>query len=156
MGHQARRTPRARSNPWAAEPEQVGETPELEEAEDSGEDLSPRGDEDGASRSGNPSGGSVGSPGVPHEEDLQEVSSSGDEDAFRVARSRRIVEGEEEEGSGNRGGRREPRTKAFHDRNASAGRDAPREDAGGPQEEARASVPQPPKGKKRVWKAADE
>ena len=100
--------------------------PEAEDAEDSGEGEAPRGT--------NPSGGSVGSSGdAPPEEDLQEASSSGDNDAFRVACSRRIEEGEEEE-SGNGGGRREPRTKAFHDRNASAGRGAPREDAGGPQE----------------------
>ena len=72
-----------------------------------------------------------------------------------MARSRRIEEGEEE-GSGNEGGRREPRTKAFHDKNASAGRGAPREDAGRPQEETRASIPQPPKAKKRVWRASDE
>ena len=100
---------------------------------------------------------SVSSPrGAPHGEDPQESSSSDDENAFRVARSRCIAEGEEEEGSGNGGGRREPRTKALHDRNASAGRGAPREDAGRPQEEARASNTQPPKAKKRVWRAADE
>ena len=72
-----------RSNPWAAELEQVGETPEPEEAEDSGEDEAQRGDnpsgEDGASRSANPSGGSVSSPrGAPHGEDLQESSSNED------------------------------------------------------------------------------
>ena len=43
------------SNPWAAELEQVGETPEPEEAEDSGEDGAQRGDnpsgEERASRS---------------------------------------------------------------------------------------------------------
>ena len=67
-------------------------------------------------------------------------TSSSDEGAFRVARSRRIVEGEEE-GSDNGGGRREPRTKAIHDRDASAERGAPREDAGGPQEGAGAVAP---------------
>ena len=70
-----------RCNPWAAELEQMGEEPAPEEAEDSGEDAASRGDnpsgEDGASRGANPSGGSVGSPrGAPHEEDLQESSSS--------------------------------------------------------------------------------
>ena len=137
----------------------MGETPEPEKAKDSGEDEAQRGDnpsgKDGASRSANPSGGSIGSPGgTPHGEDLQESSSSDDEDTFRVAHSRRIVEGEEESGNGGR--RREPRTKALHDRNASAGRGAPREDTAGPQEEARASNPQPPKAKKRVWVIADE
>ena len=131
--------------------------PAPEEAEDSG---APGGDnpsgEEGASRGANPSGGSDGSPrDAPHGEDLQDSSSSGDDDAFRVARSRRIAEGEEEE-SGNGGGCREPRTKAFHDRYALAGRGAPQEDAARPQEEARASGPQPLKAKKRVWRAADE
>ena len=132
----------------SADLEQVGDVPESEEVEDSGEEEAPRGT--------NPSGGSIGSSGnAPPEEDLQEASSSGDNDAFCVACSRRIEEGEEEE-SGNGGGRREPRTKAFHDRNASTGRGAPQEDAARPQEEARTSGPQPLKAKKRVWRAADE
>ena len=150
-----------RTNPWAAEPELMDESPEPDVAEDSGEDEASRGadpfGEDEASRGADPSGGDAGSSrSAPAGEDLQVISSSGDDDAFRVAHSRRINEGEEEEWSGNRGGHREPRTKALHDRNASAGRDTPREDAGGPQEEARASSPQPPKAKKRVWRAADE
>ena len=82
------------------------------------------------------------------------ISSSDDGDAFRVAPSRRAAE-EEEEGS-SKGGRCEPRSKAIHDRRAAVARGAPREEVGAPQEEARASSPQPPKAKKRVWRMADE
>ena len=82
------------------------------------------------------------------------ISSGSDEDAARGDPSKRTVE-EEEESSG-RGGRREPRTKAAHDKDAAAARDAPREDAGAPPEGDRAISPQPPKAKKRVWRMADE
>ena len=80
--------------------------------------------------------------------------SSDEENAFRVARSRRVEE--EEETSGGRGGRSEPRSKAVHDRSAAAARSAPREEAGAPQEEVGASNTQPPKAKKRVWVLTDE
>ena len=63
---------------------------------------------------------------------------------------------EEEEESSGRGRRREPRTKAAHDRDAAATRDARREGAGAPPEGSRAISPQPPKAKKRVWRMADE
>ena len=92
---------------------------------------------------------------VPPEDDLQVISSNSDEDPPRGAPSRHTAEEEEEESSG-RGGRREPCTKAAHDRDAAAARGAPREEAGAPQEGARANSPQPPKTKKRVWKMADE
>ena len=82
------------------------------------------------------------------------ISSSGNEDAFRVAPSRRTAEEGEESGSG--GGRCEPRSKAIHDRRAAAARGAPHEEAGAPQEEVGASNTQPPKAKKRVWRMADE
>ena len=81
------------------------------------------------------------------------ISSSSDEDPSRGAPSRRTVEEEE---SGGKGGRREPRSKSAHDRDTVAARGAPREEAGAPREGARASSPQPPKAKKRVWKMADE
>ena len=158
MGRQACWTSRTRSNPWAAELEKAGEEL-VPEAEDSGEDAASRGEdpsgEEEASRDASPSGSPVGSPrDVPHGEELQDSSSSGDDDAFCVARSRRVADSEE--GSGNRGGRREPRTKAVHDMDASARRGASREDAGGPQEGARASGPQTQRVKKRVWRAANE
>ena len=82
------------------------------------------------------------------------ISSSGDEDAFRVAPSQRTAE--EEEQSGSRGGRCEPRSKLLHDRDAEAARGAPCEEAGAPEEEARTNSPHPPKAKKRVWRMADE
>ena len=82
-------------------------------------------------------------------------SSDGDEeDNFRVARSRRVEE--EEEPSGGRGGRSEPRSKAVHDRSAATARGAPREETRAPQREAGASNTPPPKAKKRVWVLADE
>ena len=81
------------------------------------------------------------------------ISSGDEEDAFRVARSRRV---DEEETSGGGGGRCEPRSKAIHDRRAATARSAPRVEAGAPQEEAGASNTQPSKAKKRVWLMADE
>ena len=146
-----------RSNPWAAEQEQVGDALEPDEDEESGEDEASRGanpsGEDEASRGADPSGGDAGSRNAPPGVDLQEISSSGDEDAFRVVRSQRPTE---EEGS-NRRGRHEPRTKALHDTGiGAASRDAPPEEATAPPETAGASTLQPPKGKKRVWRAADE
>ena len=90
---------------------------------------------------------------MPPGEDLQEISSGSDEDAFRVVRSQRPMEGER---SSDTGGRREPRTKVLHDRSASAGRDAPHREAAAPLEEAGAGTLQPPTGKKRVWRATDE
>ena len=84
---------------------------------------------------------------MPPAADLQEISSSSDEDASRMVRSQRPTEGER--GSGPEG-RLEPRTKILHDRNA------PHEEAAAPPEEAGASTLQPPKGKKRVWRATDE
>ena len=158
-----------RPNPWAAEPESMGEAPEPEEAEESeeasrgedpsGEDEASRGTgpggEDEAPRGANPSRGSASSSrSAPVEVDLQVLSSSDEEDAFRVARSRRVEE--EEETSGGRGGRSEPRSKAVHDRSAATARGAPREEARAPQEEAGASNAQPPKTKKRVWVVAEE
>ena len=82
------------------------------------------------------------------------LSSSDEENAFRVARSRRVEE--EEETSGDRRGRSEPRSKVIHDRSAATVRGAPREEARTPQEEAGASNAQPPKTKKRVWVVAGE
>ena len=91
-----------RPNPWAAEPECVGEAPEPEEAEESegasrGEDPSGEeeasrgtgpGGEDKAPRGANPSRGSASSSrSAPVEADLQVLSSSDEEDNFRVARS---------------------------------------------------------------------
>ena len=137
-----------RNNPWAAAAEeQVGELPEPAETEDSGENEAPEG--------ADPSGGLASSsrsaaPG----EDLQVISFGSDEDAAHGDPSKRTVE-EEGESSG-RGGRREPRTKASHDKDAAVARSAPREEAGAPPEGARASSPQPPKTKKRVWRMADE
>ena len=90
---------------------------------------------------------------APPEEDLQVISSSSDEDAARGAPSQRTAE---EEDCSSRGGRREPRSKAAHDRDAAATRGAPREEAGAPPEGARAISPQLSKAKKRVWKMADE
>ena len=81
------------------------------------------------------------------------LSSSDEEDAFRVARSRRV---EEEETSGGGGGRSEPRSKAIHDRSAATSRGAPREEARAPQGEAGESNTQPPRAKKRVWVMPDE
>ena len=80
-------------------------------------------------------------------------SSDEEENAFRVARSKCI---EEEETSGARRGRSEPRSKAIHDRSAATARGAPREEARRPQEEAGANLTQPPKAKKRVWVMAGE
>ena len=77
------------------------------------------------------------------------ISSSSDEDPPHGAAM-------EEKESGGKEGRREPRSKLTHDRDAGAARDVPREEAGAPREGTRASSPQPPKAKKRVWKMADE
>ena len=160
-----------RPNPWAAEPEYMDESPKPEEVEESGGEEASRGadpsSEDEASRSADPVGegeasrgadpsrGSAGSSrSAPAEVDLQVISSSDEEDAFRVARSRRV--GEEEETSGSGGGRCEPRSKAIHDRRAAVARSAPHEEARAPQEEAGASNTQPPKAKKRVWRMVDE
>ena len=123
-----------RSNPWAVEPEQIDELSETDKTEDSGEAEDSSGGLVSSSRS------------VPPEGDLQAISSSSDEDPSRGAPSRRTTEEEE---SGGKGGRREPRSKSAHDRDAMAARGAPREGA-------RANNPQPPKAKKRVWKMADE
>ena len=82
------------------------------------------------------------------------ISYSSDEDPPQGAPSRHTAE-EEEESSG-RGGRREPRTKAAHDKDTGAARGAPREEAGAPREGARANSPQPPKAEKRVWRMAGE
>ena len=117
----------------------MDESSEPDEAEDSGEGE--------ASGSADPSGDFAGSSrSAPPEEDLQVISSSSNEDPSRRAPSRHTAEGEE---SGGKGGRREPRSKSAHDRDAVAARGAPREGA-------RANNPQPPKAKKRVWKMADE
>ena len=147
----------------------MDEPPELEEAEESeeasrGEDPSGEeeasrgtgpGGEDKAPRGANPSRGSASSSrSAPVEADLQVLSSSDEEDNFRVARSRRVEE--EEETSGGKGGRSEPRSKAVHDRRAATARGAPREEARTPQEEAGASNAQPPRTKKRVWVVAGE
>ena len=133
---------RPRSNPWAAQPEQMGESPEPDEEEDSGEDE--------ASGGADPSGGFASSSrSVPPEEDLQVISSSSDEEPPRRAAV-------EEKESGNKGGRHESRSKLAHDRDAGAARDVRREEAGAPREGARANSPQPPKANKRVWKNADE
>ena len=86
---------------------------------------------------------------APPEEDLQVISSSSDEDPPRGAAV-------EEKDSGGKGGRREPRSKLTHDRDAGPARDAPRKEAGAPREGTRANSPQPTKVKKRVWKMADE
>ena len=108
-----------------------------------------------APRGANPSRGSTNpSRSAPIEDDLQVLSSSDEEDNFRVARSRRVEE--EEETSGGKGGRSEPRSKAVHDRSAATARGAPREVARTPQEEAGASNTQPPKTKKRVWVVTGE
>ena len=140
-----------RPNPWAVEPESMGEGPEPEETEESdggsrGEDPSGEGEasrgtgpggEDEAPRGADLSRGSTSSPGsVPPEVDLQVLSSSEKENAFRVARSRRV---EKEETSGGRGERSKPRSKAIHDRSAATARGAPRMEAKTPQEEAQAS-----------------
>ena len=136
-----------RTNPWAAELEHMDESPEPDEGEDSGEDE--------ASRGAGPSRGSACSPkSVPPEVDLQVISSGDDGDVFHVAPPRRAADEEEE--SSSKGGRCEPRSKAIHDRRAAVARGAPREEVGAPQEEAKASSPQPPKEKKRVWRMADE
>ena len=145
----------------------MGESPEPEGAEESekalrGEDPSGEGEasrdaeagEDEASKGANPSRGSASSSrSAPAEEDLQVLSSSDEEDTFRVACSRRV---EEEETSGDRRGRSEPRSKAVHDRRAATARSAPREEARTPREEAGASSVQPPRTKKRVWVVAGE
>ena len=52
------------------------------------------------------------------------LSSSDEEDAFRVARSQRVEE--EEETSSGGGGHSEPRSKAIHDSSAATSRGAPR------------------------------
>ena len=77
--------------------------------------------EDEASRGANPSRGSASSSrSAPAEVDLQVLSSSDEEDAFHVARSRHVEE--EEETSGGGGGRSEARSKAIHDRSAATAR----------------------------------
>ena len=157
-----------RTNPWAAEPEYVDESPEADEGEDSGEyaaprDADPSGEdgasgnvnpsgEEAASRGADPSGGDAGSSrSAPAGEDVEVISSGSDEDAFRMVRRTA------EERRGGMGGRCEPRSKLLHDRDAGAAkRGAPQEGAAAPPEEAGASTLQPPKGKKRVWRAADE
>ena len=84
--------------------------------------------EDGAAMGANPSRGSASSSRSVHADvDLQVLSSSDEEDAFCVARSRRVEE--EKETSGGGGGRSEPRSKAIHDRSAATARGAPREEA---------------------------
>ena len=143
------------------EPEEAAESEEASRGEDpSDEDVASRGteaSEDEASKGANPSRGSASSSrSAPVEADLQVLSSSDEEDAFRVARSRRVEEDEEEEPSGGRGGRSEPRSKAVHDRSAATARGAPREETRAPQREAGASNTQPPKAKKRVWVMGDE
>ena len=89
---------------------------EPDEAEDSGEGE--------ASGGADPSGGLASSsrsaaPG----EDLQVISSGSDEDATHGAPSKCTAEEEEEE-SNDKGGHREPRTKAAHDKDAGAARGA--------------------------------
>ena len=91
---------------------------------------------------------------APVEVDLQVLSSSDEEDNFRIARSRRVEEEEEIGGGGE--GRSEPCSKAVHDRRAATARSAPREEARTPQGEAGASSAQPPRTKKRVWVIAGE
>ena len=86
--------------------------------------------------------------------DLQVLSSSDEENAFCVARSKRIEE--EKETSSGGGGRSEPRSKAIHNRCAATARSAPREEARAPPEGAGASNTQPPRVKKRVWVIPDE
>ena len=62
-----------RSNPWAAQPEQMEEPLDADEAEDSGEGE--------ASRGADPSGGFASSSrSAPPKEDLQVISSSSDVD----------------------------------------------------------------------------
>ena len=158
-----------RPNPWAAEPECMGEDPEPEEAgeseeasrgeDPSGEDEASRGTgpggEDEAPRGANSSRGSASSlRSAPPGADFQVLSSSDEEEnAFRVARSRRI---EEEEASGDRRGRSEPCSKVVHDKGATTARGAPREEARAPQEGAGAGNTHPPRTKKRVWVVAGE
>ena len=115
---------RPRNNPWAAAAEeQVGESPEPAETEDSGEDEALGG--------ADPSGGLASSSrSAPPEENLQVISSSTDEDPSHGAPSRRTAEEEGE--SRGKGGRREPRSKYAHDRDAAAARGAPRKEAGAP------------------------
>ena len=63
-----------RNNPWAAQPEQMGELPEPDKAEDSGEGE--------ASGGADPSGGFASSSrSAPPEGDLQVILSSSDEEA---------------------------------------------------------------------------
>ena len=169
-----------RPNPWAVEPETMGEGPEPEETEESegssqseapsgeddasrgtvpgGEDEASRGTgpggEDEARSGANPSRGSATtSRSAPVEVDLHVLSSSDEEDNFHVARSRRAEEGKET--GGGREGRSEPRSKAVHDRRAPAARTDPRGEARTPQE-AGASSAHPPMTKKRVWVIAGE
>ena len=122
-----------RGNPWAAELEQMDESPEADEVEESGEGE--------ASRSTDPLGGPASSArSASPEGDPQVISSSSDEDPSRGAPSRSTAEEEEEE-SGAKGGRREPRSKSAHDKDAVAARAAPCEGAGAPQGGAKAHSP---------------
>ena len=134
----------------SSEPEEAAESEEVSRGEDhSGEE------EEEASRGADPSRGSASSSrSAPVEVDLQVLSSSDEEDTFRVARSRRVEE--EEETSGDRRGRSEPRSKAIQDRSAATVRGTPREEARAPQEEVGARNTQPPRAKKRVWVVTGE
>ena len=124
----------------------MDELPDPEETEESAEEEAP-GSED-------PTGEDTGSSrSVLAGVDLQVLSSSDEEGAFHVVRSRRV---EEEETSGGGRGRCEPRSKAVHDRRDATARGIPRAETGAAREEAGASHTQPPKAKKRVWVMAGE
>ena len=142
-GHQG-----PRGNPWAADLEELEESSESEEVEGSGEEAGP-------SRRAETSGSRASSSRSAAPEAEPEVISSGsEEEPPRRAPSRSAVEEEEEERRA-REGRREPRTKAVHDKDAAASQSAPGEGAEAPQGGARAHTSKPTKAKRRVWRMAD-
>ena len=129
-----------RGNPW--ELEEVAESSESEEAEESVEAE--------ASQGASPSGGHESSArSAASGTDIEAVSSSGEEEP-----SCQDPPGKEERRV--REGRCELRSKAAHDKKASAARDAPREGVGASQGGANSHSPPPPKTKRKVWKMTDE
>ena len=126
-----------------------------ETAESTGSSEPSDADEGDALGGADPSAGAASSSrNAPPEVDIQVLSSSSGENPFRVAPSRRTTEEEESDGEE---GCCEPRTKAFHDRNAGAREGASHEEgASAPQERVAANTPQPRQVPKRQWSSADQ
>ena len=134
-------------NPWAADLEEMDESSGSEEVEEAGEAEPSRGT--GPSRSRASSSRSAAPEAEP-----EVISSGSEEEPSRQALSQSAVEEEEEECKA-REGRREPRTKAVHDKDAVATQGAPEEGAEVSQGGARAHTSKPPKAKRKVWRMAD-